>query len=200
MQRMGGENKQKYMKEDKSNRFNIKGAIISGLFVIVAAVIGIIPNICNEKIPEPEIAKESGPFSIVEESQPSFIAWASKSDSATTERSPSQIVEEPKTYPKEEIGKEVVQKEIPENITTKAFIEIEETILFKGKTIPNAYFVVRNCIQCKSTKSGFDGRVTISVPVDFIEGDEEYDFDVFVEDSLLYSRSMRFSNLNFNKY
>ncbi|NAS14333.1 hypothetical protein [Poritiphilus flavus] len=83
---------------------------------------------------------------------------------------------------------------------TPAANEIVEILQFKGKPLAGAYFTIKQCNECTSTVSGPDGKTRALIPQSLLDSNREYDFYVFVADTLLYHRSMRFSNLQFNTY
>jgi len=79
-------------------------------------------------------------------------------------------------------------------------IRIQELLQYKGKNIEDAYFKVNNCDDCTSSTTGKDGIARVAIPKKIIESDKEYDFYVYRGDTLLYHKSMRFSDLQFNTY
>lgn len=170
------------MSNKKDDRATVKAARINYWGRIIAAVIALI-----------------GVFGIymLQKSKPSIT---SKEEKTALPTQISSNKNKDDILLKEKKTEESSHSENPKKTSSKTYTKIEKTILYRGKAVKDAYFSIRNCDDCISTKSGIDGKVAISVPMEFIESDKEYEFDVFVGDSLLYSRSMRFSNLNLNKY
>ncbi len=153
----------------KPSKIEIRVAIITGLFAIAVALIGIFPDLFKKSKPEKETKNEPRLEEVIKEK------------------------EKPKTL-------KSTEKPKINAAPKKEYIELEETIMFKGKVLKNAYFSIRKCKSCQSTVSGIDGKATVSVPKYIFESDKEFDFDVYVEDTLLYHRSMKFSNISLNKY
>ncbi len=79
-------------------------------------------------------------------------------------------------------------------------IEINETLRYKGRILQRAYFTIEKCNSCKSTLTGKDGKTIAYIPKMMFNSYKEYDFFVFAMDTLVYHKSMRFSDLQFNKY
>ncbi len=212
------------MSKKKDDRATVKAARINTWGRVIAATIALVGVFVLYVIrkPEPSISlkKENNYVSIkrsnarkvdmleAENKNPLYETGKTieqnKTDKAKAEMPVTSINKSPSSY-----GPDVVipKKSKTSRSENKTEIrppykknKIETTILYKGKPVKNAYFSIRDCSTCKSTKSGINGIVTISVPEELIRSDNEHDFDVFAGDSLLYSRSMRFSNLNLNKY
>ncbi|PCJ91962.1 MAG: hypothetical protein COA50_16060 [Flavobacteriaceae bacterium] len=79
-------------------------------------------------------------------------------------------------------------------------IRIKQILQYKGKILQKAYFNIAECNSCTSSKTGSDGVTYADIPFSLLNDDREFDFFVYRADTLLYHRSMRFSNLEFNKY
>ena len=98
-----------------------------------------------------------------------------------------------------------IEHVVPKNNTkTKpdknSFIHLQETIRYKGKPVPNAYFTISGCSECKSTLSGKDGSTKIKIPAEAYNDGRTHDFYVYASDTLLYHKAMRFINFQLNKY
>ncbi len=91
-------------------------------------------------------------------------------------------------------------KKIKKPIEENTVVEIQQPLRYKGKPLDSAYFAVAKCTSCTSSLSGKDGLAKARIPKTLLEDDKEYDFYVYSADTLVYQKSMRFSDLQFNTY
>lgn len=87
----------------------------------------------------------------------------------------------------------------PKNPNTNTKI-LNEVIKYKGIPIENAYFVIENCKSCNSSVSNNKGEVQAEIPFSFYKRNNWLNFLIYSDDTMLYAKKMRFTNLDFNKY
>jgi len=74
---------------------------------------------------------------------------------------------------------------------------IAAIIKYKGKPISDAYFRIESY---ESSKSDNTGVIRCTLPLSILNSQKEFDFYVYEHDTLLYKKSMRFRNLDFNHF
>jgi len=77
---------------------------------------------------------------------------------------------------------------------------LNEIIKYKGKPIENAYFKIEGYKSCNSSISNDRGEVRAEIPITLYKSDNMFHFLIYQNDELLYSKKMRFENLDLNKY
>ncbi len=90
-----------------------------------------------------------------------------------------------------------IKKKPEAQITEPRLIENQVILKYEGQPISNSYFVVDKYKSSVSEKSGI---VTYQLPEELVKTNREHDFSVFRSDTLLYQKSMRFRNLDFNLF
>ena len=117
-----------------------------------------------------------------------------------TSKTDNPVVHEPISENKELKEDSIIpapkQQQTPPKAAT---VKIEEVILYKGKLVNDAYFTVTKCNSCKSSITKSNGIAIAHIPKEIYNSNREYDFYVFKENILLYHKSMRFTDLQFNK-
>lgn len=162
------------MKNEKKSNTELKVALIAGIFTLLVAIVSILPSFLDR-------SKE--PLTIEE-----------NPESMLKDHEAAQIEEQEKLKGRSEV---FAKPNIALEKNTSLKVEIKKTIKYQGRILQNAYFEVNGY---RSSLTGLDGIATIEVPNHITKDGKEYDFNVFVSDTLLYSRSMRFSQLEFNSY
>jgi hypothetical protein len=133
-------------------------------------------------------------FSDSEKEDPGSIDFSSEKsgtqilDSNIVEESSSRIHEEEKSN----------TKEVPKQ--PKETIELSKVVKFQGKPLTSAKVIIDNCSDCRISTSDKTGLVTIVVPMNIYKKNLLHNFYVYSNDSLVFERAMRFTDVQFNIY
>lgn len=104
--------------------------------------------------------------------------------------------------PKDSMTTLSTQTTDPKKVSKKptAAVQLSETIRFRGNPLPNARVIIEDCTECRISRTTDLGLLTISVPRKVYDQNYLHNFYVYSNDSLLFERAMRFTDLQFNIY
>jgi len=154
------------------------GRVAVILFICVKAYNYFAANSEDQKVPPKDSIKKVSDITL---------------DEATPE---NNRITAPETSPKKFESSKIVEME---SVSIKT-ISLTKLLKYQGTPLLNAYFKIAGCETCVSSITKKDGLAKIQVPITLYKDGLTHEFFIYRSDSLLYQKSMRFVNLQFDKY